>query len=595
MVSKSGVTVQDLLQLECMKPVQVVAGRRGLGRIVTNVNVMEVPDIANWVSAGDFLLTTAYPIRNDVDAQAHLVPQLVAKGLAGLAVKPKRYLESIPLEMIEQADRLDFPLLEMPVETSFSEIINPILSEILQIQTGYFRKSEEAHRLFMEVVLKGGKIADIANTLAKLVENSVVILDEAEAVLAKSLSFWDDESFERYSRRRGDLPAVIVDPLDSGVKYTKTTLTAEPPSPPWEPSPLLPPLLPSPLLPPSRPALHEFRTPIVASGQTRGFLSIWDNQRPLTQNDFIFIDQAMTVAALEILNERSVMEIERRYRNEFLDDLLKDSRLEGKELVARARYLGWDLTRDYVALVFDIDDFRGYAARVRQDEQTIQTAKENIFCRIMTAMGPQEQFIAGTKSDSVILLLAPPGGTGGSKALDYITRRAEEILRAVDSKSKDFSLSLGVGRFYPGIDGLRKSYMEALKALAIGKNLLGKERVIHFGQLGVYRLLQQIADWNELETFYRETVLPLDNHDRNCNSDLVKTLNAYFECNGNLKRVSKKLYTHYNTVLYRIERIEAITGLDLKFHEHRLNLLIGLKIRSILEERGGSTRHDPLF
>lgn len=589
MVSKSGVTVQDLLQLECMKPVQVVAGHGGLGRIVTNVNVMEVPDIFNWVSAGDFLLTTAYPIRNDADALAHLVPQLVAKGLAGLAVKPKRYLESIPLEMIEQADRLDFPLLEMPVETSFSEIINPILSEILQIQTGYFRKSEEAHRLFMEVVLKGGKIAEIANTLAKLVENSVVILDEAEAVLAKSLFFWDDESFDRCNRRRGDLPAVVVDPLDSGVKYTKTTFTAtteEPASPPGQPSPPVQPLpSPQPLLP-SRPELHEFRTPIVASGQTRGFLSIWDNQRPLTQNDFIFIDQAMTVAALEILTERSVMEIERRYRNEFLDDLLKDSRLEGKELVARARYLGWDLNRDYVALVFDIDDFRGYAARVRQDEQIIQTAKENIFCRIMSAMGPQEQFIAGTKSDSVILLLAPPGGTERSKALDYITRRAEEILRAVESKSKDFSLSLGVGRFYPGIDGLRKSYLEALKALVIGKSLLGKERVIHFGQLGVYRLLQQITDWNELETFYRETVLPLDNHDRNSNSDLVKTLNAYFECNGNLKQVSKKLYTHYNTVLYRIERIEAITGLDLKSHEHRLNLLIGLKIRGILEEKG---------
>ncbi|MCL4517491.1 MAG: PucR family transcriptional regulator ligand-binding domain-containing protein, partial [Firmicutes bacterium] len=276
MVSKSGVTVQDLLQLECMKPVQVVAGHGGLGRIVTNVNVMEVPDIFNWVSAGDFLLTTAYPIRNDADALAHLVPQLVAKGLAGLAVKPKRYLESIPLEMIEQADRLDFPLLEMPVETSFSEIINPILSEILQIQTGYFRKSEEAHRLFMEVVLKGGKIAEIANTLAKLVENSVVILDEAEAVLAKSLFFWDDESFDRCNRRRGDLPAVVVDPLDSGVKYTKTTFTAtteEPASPPGQPSPPVQPLpSPQPLLP-SRPELHEFRTPIVASGQTRGFLS----------------------------------------------------------------------------------------------------------------------------------------------------------------------------------------------------------------------------------------------------------------------------------------------------------------------------------
>ncbi|MGE5575838.1 MAG: PucR family transcriptional regulator [Syntrophothermus sp.] len=580
MVRKSGVTVQDLLQLDCMKPVQVVAGHRGLGRVVTNVNVMEVPDIANWVSAGDFLLTTAYPIRDDVDAQAHLVPQLAAKGLAGLAVKPKRYLESIPPKMIEQADKLDFPLLELPVETSFSEIINPILSEILQIQTSYFRKSEEAHRLFMEVVLKGGKIADIANTLAKLVDNSVVILDEAEAILAKSLVSWDEESLEHYNRKRGDLPAEVMDPLESGVKYTKMSFSAsaEPPAPPWPPGPMPPRQMP--------PVLHEFRTPIVASGQTRGFLSIWDNHRPLTQNDFIFIDQAMTVAALEILTERSVMEIERRYRNEFLDDLLKDSRLDDRELIARARYLGWDLNRNYAALVFNITDLRGCTAKARQDEPTIQEAKERLFCHIVGAMGPQERFIAGTKSDSIILLLAPPKEIEEKKAQDYFTRRAEEILRATESKVRDFTVSLGVGRFYPGIAGLRKSYTEALKALAIGKSLPGGGCVIHFGQLGVYRLLQQIVDWNELEGFYCETILPLDIHDRNSNSDLVKTLNAYFECNGNLKRVSEKLFTHYNTILYRMERIEALTGLDLKFHEHRLNLLIGLKIRRILGEKG---------
>lgn len=101
------------------------------------------------------LVTTAYAIRNDAYAQANLVSLLASKDLAGLLLKPKRYLDSIPQTMIEQAENLGFPLMELPIESSFSEIINEILTEILHFQTKYFRKSEEAHRLFMEVILKG--------------------------------------------------------------------------------------------------------------------------------------------------------------------------------------------------------------------------------------------------------------------------------------------------------------------------------------------------------------------------------------------------------------------------------------------------------
>jgi len=104
--------------------------------------------------------------------------------------------------------------------------------------------------------------------------------------------------------------------------------------------------------------------------------------------------------------------------------------------------------------------------------------------------------------------------------------------------------------------------------------------------LGIYRLLAQVNNFDELESFYRETILPLDRYDKASNSDLVKTLSTYFQCTGNLRQVSKTLFTHYNTVLYRMERIEEITGLDLKSAEDRLNLLIGLKIRHVLHEKG---------
>jgi purine catabolism regulator len=75
-----------------------------------------------------------------------------------------------------------------------------------------------------------------------------------------------------------------------------------------------------------------------------------------------------------------------------------------------------------------------------------------------------------------------------------------------------------------------------------------------------------------------ETVGPLMEHDRAHGTELVKTLESYFECNGNVKKMASRLYTHYNTVIYRLRRIEGITGLDLRDPEARLNLQMGLKI-----------------
>ncbi len=65
-------------------------------------------------------------------------------------------------------------------------------------------------------------------------------------------------------------------------------------------------------------------------------------------------------------------------------------------------------------------------------------------------------------------------------------------------------------------------------------------------------------------------------------TELVKTLKAYFEYNGNLTRMSEKLYTHYNTILYRINRINEITGMNLDDPNDRLNLEIALKISELL-------------
>jgi len=127
------------------KSARVLAGAAGLGRTVRYVNVMEVPDILDWVKPDELLLTTAYPLRDDRAGLADLVPRLADRGLAGLAVKPARYLDAVPQVMLTAADRLGFPLLELPAETVLADIINAVLGLILNAQALRLERSAAVH------------------------------------------------------------------------------------------------------------------------------------------------------------------------------------------------------------------------------------------------------------------------------------------------------------------------------------------------------------------------------------------------------------------------------------------------------------------
>ena len=549
-------TVSEIMNFECMRKSKVLGGHSGLNRSVKNVTVMDVPDIINWVFPGDLLLTTAYAVYQDESALVRLVSQLADKGIAGLAIKPKRFLQNIPPQMIVEADRYSLPLIELSEDTSFSRSINLILGEVLNTQAIYLAQSERSHQLFMDVILNGGGLKAITSALSQLIKNSVIIVNGSEKILAQSLVNWTQESLESALSMRTGLPKTTIDPLNTGVKFVKTCIAEEP-------------------------LLHEFRINISARNHRFGCLVFWDNNNTLNNKDFISIEKAMPVAALELLNEKSLLEVERRYQNEFIDDLIHNSYDDEKSLIERARHLGWNLDNDHVAFVVDIDNFRSYTDKVLQDEEKILKSKDKLYKRIHDTL-IDDNTILGTKSDSIIILIPQPQSLSPDQIKSRCFCRGEKILSETNGHIHDFTVSIGVGCFHPGVNGLRQSYFEAIEALRIGKLLNKSNSLIFFDDLGVYRLLADVINKNALEQFYGETVKALDMFDKHNNAELMKTLKVFFLCDCNVSEVSKKLFIHYNTAVQRLQRIESITKFCLKSSEDKLNLQIGLKFFDLL-------------
>ena len=139
--------------------------------------------------------------------------------------------------------------------------------------------------------------------------------------------------------------------------------------------------------------------------------------------------------------------------------------------------------------------------------------------------------------------------------------------------------TIGIGRVYSDALKLHLSYEEARQALVIGAKVWGSGAVTHFEDLGVYRILHHHPDKAELDTFAEEVLGKLIEYDRKRNTDLVDTLDVLMDCNLNLSVAARRLYLHYNSLRYRLQKIEELIGPFVDDPHLRFNLQFALRIR----------------
>jgi sugar diacid utilization regulator len=169
-------------------------------------------------------------------------------------------------------------------------------------------------------------------------------------------------------------------------------------------------------------------------------------------------------------------------------------------------------------------------------------------------------------------------------------RAAEGVLRELQSGVPGHTFSVGRSRVAADPLELHRAGNEALLAANVSEG--DAERpVLAFEETGAYRLLLSAMseDPAELQRFYAETVEPLVAYDDQYDTDLVTTVEAFLDADGNVAATSGRLFTHRHTVRYRLERVRELSGLDVGSTDGREKLSLGLKAMRVLgiAHRGG--------
>ena len=140
------------------------------------------------------------------------------------------------------------------------------------------------------------------------------------------------------------------------------------------------------------------------------------------------------------------------------------------------------------------------------------------------------------------------------EVLAKIYKSLSEYLYSISS---DIKLVIGVGR-----GDLQKSFTEASRCVILSEKMNMSGRVLWYEEMGIYNLFSELVDKKVMQEFIDSTLGVIIEYDRNNNSKLLETLKAYLWNNNSLIHASEQLYTHRNTVKYRVQRIIQLTGRD---------------------------------
>lgn len=521
-------TVSRVLGLPAFSVARVVAGKTGLDRNVEQVRTGDVTDAQSPPGPGEFLLRESHQLPKLSGELEQFVIDLDNAGLAALGiVSEPGDNEPLPPPLLDVADKCGFPVVQFTDGTSTDRLSNAFLSAVLDQQAQQSRQRELVHSLFLDIVLNGRGLTEIASRLAEVTQGSVAVIEPSGEILASV-------GTDTYSEDQEPLTRVRLTEQDDAVLVNGRLVPC-------------------------------FQAPVYAGPRLHGHVLALEPSDTMP-DERLAVASAATAAALVLERQTEVVAQVQRYQSDFMYQLLRGSITEASDVRRRSAPFGWDLERRIIVLVLERDDPEQSA--MSDDFPPIPLAIRSP----VLSRDPQAAVVR-LRNEIVVVTEAFAWENGRANALRY----AQSLQKAA-TQAYGASVSVGMSRPVTLVLDIPHAYDQAVTALRVGRRLHGRGVASHFNELGVNRVLSLVEDQEELNSYARE-VLGVLAEDGERVSDLRRTLEVLLETNVNVSESARRLHYHYNTLRLRIEKLEKIVGPFRDDARVRLNVQLALLIR----------------
>lgn len=555
--------VKELLQTDTMRDACVLGGRAGLEKEIKGVTIIEAPDIVKFIKGGEVLLTGLYAYKSSTAEEFEVyLQELAEKKVSAIILKRGRNVEAADEKialLLEFSEKNQVPVVEVPFNVSFRDVMGLIMEHLLNEEVTKLKYFKTTHDNFAALSLSKNNSKDaldnILNVLEKLIGNPAALFNWELSCLAAT-----DMAAREFHIQKGEKNYEPGLYSNYGYFRQKAQIPGH-----------------------EEVCCGQYIICMKVISQVKMYLVITELNREMDSMDYIAVENAVTALQQEFVRQQSVWQLEKKFQNDILYNILNGKVDSIEELRRRTNLLGMPVEGCYRVVVFGFEDARENKGDFDRKIQEVGLLNEAV-----TAV--YERARVQNDLDKVIVVQQVDSGQKLEECRNELRKASESIQAYVKKQDKHLQVKAGAGKVVKGIANLQESFKEAGDALMfadIAEEVSGKESgmVMLFSDMGIFKLLCQLREPELLLEYVPESLRKLYSYKRSQREELVLTLKTYLDHNQNLSKTAQDLFIHYKTAAYRMDRIAEITGIDFDNASEVLSVRIGMIVYKMIEKK----------
>lgn len=543
--------LSELLAIPRFSNLQLLTDWTTAERPVESVEITETPDIAHYIPEKTFILTTAMVYQDKQQELIVLIDSLKAKNAAGLGIKIGRFLENIDPAVIDHAQKIDFPLVQIPATIPLGRLLHQLLNIIWNVKTEQLSFALDIQKRFSASLINDVSLARFIADFGQLMNTPIILLNPYKKVIAHSKHFTRMSKPAEYyveqllknkkaltGKNSGSIPIKDLQQKKSQIAYY----------------------------------------PIETTSYFPYYLVILNpEQMPYPVSEFT-LEQAELVLSFMLYKNQKIQESLENLKSDFLTRMIEyqqSTKQRQKNWLDLGKNYGLVKARHYRVIYAACRIQEKNRSKLRYQEEESQLAYQWFNEQLGYRLKDVSLFKHKDSNYFTIILQHKCAD------LESVLLETAAALR----QCLPIEVIFGIGSVYESIDDLANSFIEAKTAYEEMCFLNLEPSLYFYHQKGMRSLFEKMSP-EDIHYFCRNTLKTLAFPEEAALIELRKTLKYYLDFQCEITRTAKALYVHRNTIKYRIAQCQKL--LERNIHDPA----ISLDLRLALELSEESTQTD---
>lgn len=490
------ITLSELLSSGIFESYKIASGKSDLERPIEGISLLETPDFFKYIVPRTFILTTLYPIKSDEGLFLKLIKGLSENGVAGIAIKLKRYVDFIPEAIVSLANDLHFPIITLDYDANLSTIASRILNELsaktlkkASLASVYFDMVNEleANPSIDSILALKSKLSDVDFWIYSQEQNREYVTDPSLKTLMSEIKIGEKE----FLYRNGyfiytDEVSVSKQPIYKLVLFSKEN----------------------------------------------------------NQSAIYYYSEIIKMLLIFVRQKRQENSLK---QNQFILELVTDvnsAYTKNDEFISLADFYRWKVKFPLALFLFDVQ-------MPPKMKVTLSRIGEGIRTTMLSSLGLEKDELRYVVLNDRIFFLANDTLQGQLKA------RVRQILSEVENNYRGVDFKVAFKSNITDVRQIPQNYVTLSRGLTLIGSSGISEKIFNDQTVQLFSLLGKIPE-NELREYVDLVLGKLKRYQEKNGGELIDTLFVLLNHQFNLKKTAKAMFIHYNTLRHRIQVLENL-------------------------------------